>query len=103
VPQQAERGLIDHLHSPCAHAPLRACAGVAMHTTPSLSLRTRAACHALQEGKRTDWNEWSCVRVIQKEVGPCSNAGECNGGCPFKTLDEPKLRALLGRLNCGER
>ncbi len=56
-----------------------------------------------QEGKRTDWNEWSCVRIIQKEVGPCASAGECNGGCPFKTLDEAKLRALLGRMSCGER
>ena len=56
-----------------------------------------------QEGKRTEWSEWSCVRIIQKEVGPCAAPGDCNGGCPFKTLDEPKLRALLGRMTCGEK
>ncbi|GBF91520.1 DNA primase large subunit-like [Raphidocelis subcapitata] len=56
-----------------------------------------------QEGKRTDWSEWGCVRIIQRETGPCSGAGDCNGGCPFKTLEEAKLRALLGRLQCGER
>ncbi|KAI8468231.1 MAG: eukaryotic and archaeal DNA primase, large subunit-domain-containing protein [Monoraphidium minutum] len=56
-----------------------------------------------QEGKRADWGEWSCVRMIQRDAGPCAGPGECNGGCPFKSLDEPKLRALLGKMGCGDR
>lgn len=74
------------------------------HTNAHACTRADSVCHiSVQEGKRTDWSEWSCVRIIQKEVGPCANAGECNGGCPFKTLDEPKLRALLERMSCGEK
>ncbi|KAF6264179.1 eukaryotic and archaeal DNA primase, large subunit-domain-containing protein [Scenedesmus sp. NREL 46B-D3] len=57
-----------------------------------------------QEGKRQDWSEWSCVKVISQEVGgACSAAGECNGGCPYKTYDANQLRAALTRLNCNDK
>ncbi|KAF8060629.1 DNA primase large subunit [Scenedesmus sp. PABB004] len=56
------------------------------------------------EGKRESWNEWSCVKIISQEVGgTCSAAGECNGGCPYKTYDAAQLRAALARLNCNEK
>ena len=44
------------------------------------------------------------ILLLVQEVGPiCSSAGECNGGCPYKILDEPQLRAALGRLRCSDR
>ncbi|WIA35478.1 hypothetical protein OEZ86_003910 [Tetradesmus obliquus] len=57
-----------------------------------------------QEGKRQDWSEWSCVKIINQEVGgACAGAGECNGGCPYKTYSAEQLRAALSRLNCNDK
>eukprot|EP00878_Enallax_costatus_P006172 GHUV01006471.1.p1 GENE.GHUV01006471.1~~GHUV01006471.1.p1 ORF type:complete len:539 (+),score=187.65 GHUV01006471.1:149-1765(+) len=57
-----------------------------------------------QEGKRTDWTEWSCVKIINQEVGgACSAPCECNGGCPYKTYDANQLRTALSRLNCDDK
>lgn len=52
-----------------------------------------------REGKRTDWSEWSCVRVIGHDASAGAGGdGACNGGCPYRTMDERALRALLGRM-----
>eukprot|EP00877_Chromochloris_zofingiensis_P006868 jgi/Chrzof1/2434/Cz11g15130.t1 len=57
-----------------------------------------------QEGNRKDWSEWGCVKIISTEVGPASvNMCECNGGCPYKTFDEPRLRAALTKLRCNDK
>jgi sulfatase maturation enzyme AslB (radical SAM superfamily) len=39
----------------------------------------------------------------QEVGGACSAAGECNGGCPYKTYDATQLRAALTRLNCNDK
>jgi DNA primase large subunit len=58
-----------------------------------------------REGKRTDWSEWSCVRIISHDASACGggggDGGACNGGCPFRTMDERGLRSLLGRMGLG--
>jgi DNA primase large subunit len=52
-----------------------------------------------REGKRTDWSEWSCVRIIGHDASAGAGGdGACNGGCPFRTMAEGPLRALLGRM-----
>eukprot|EP00879_Flechtneria_rotunda_P018095 GHRR01018973.1.p1 GENE.GHRR01018973.1~~GHRR01018973.1.p1 ORF type:complete len:206 (+),score=81.95 GHRR01018973.1:1007-1624(+) len=57
-----------------------------------------------QEGKRENWSEWSCVKIISQEVGgACSAPCECNGGCPYKTFDANQLRTALSGLNCNDK
>ena len=51
------------------------------------------------EGKRTNWSPHSCMRIIS-ETGTNPAAGE-HHGCPFKTFDEPQLRAQLQQLGVG--
>ena len=59
-----------------------------------------------REGKRTAWSEWSCVRIIGHDASGAGGGdapGACNGGCPFRTMDERSLRGLLGRMGLASR
>ena len=51
------------------------------------------------EGKRVNWSPHSCMKVIS-ETGTNPAAGE-HHGCPFKTFDEPQLRAQLQQMGVG--
>ena len=51
------------------------------------------------EGKRTNWSPHSCSKIIM-EPGTNAAAGE-HHGCPFKTFDEPQLRAQLQQMGVG--
>jgi DNA primase large subunit len=51
------------------------------------------------EGKRVNWSPHSCMKIIS-ETGTNAAAGE-HHGCPFKTFDEPQLRAQLQQMGVG--
>lgn len=51
------------------------------------------------EGKRVNWSPHSCMKIIS-ETGTNAAVGE-HHGCPFKTFDEPQLRAQLQQMGVG--
>ncbi|KAG2428010.1 hypothetical protein HXX76_011996 [Chlamydomonas incerta] len=51
-----------------------------------------------REGKRTDYTAHKCTTIVGFSGGPGDHHG-----CPYRRLDEPTLRAALGRLKCDDR
>ncbi|KAG2443115.1 hypothetical protein HYH02_009528 [Chlamydomonas schloesseri] len=51
-----------------------------------------------REGKRTDYTAHKCTTIVGFSGGPGDHHG-----CPYRRLDEPALRAALGRLKCDDR
>ncbi|EFJ45195.1 hypothetical protein VOLCADRAFT_64063 [Volvox carteri f. nagariensis] len=51
-----------------------------------------------REGKRTDYTAHNCTTIVGFSGGPGDHHG-----CPYRRLDEPSLRAALGRLRCDDR
>jgi flavoprotein len=42
--------------------------------------------------------------LLLQEVGAqCGQSGNCNGGCPYKTMEEGQLRAALSKLDVRDR